>query len=91
MTKAAFARQEQLRLTDLKNWHYRLPREKASTIAKRPPVRLIPVKVSETAGDLTRPTPQIVIDIQALQVAVGSGADPAAIAELVAAIRKRTC
>lgn len=91
LTKAAFAQREQLRLTDLKNWHYRLPREKTATTAKRPPVRLIPVNLSKSLREVTRPAPQVVVDIQALQVAVGAGADPAAVAELVAAIRKRTC
>lgn len=97
MTKAAFARQEGLGFNDLKNWHYRLPRGKAGQQAskrlaiKRKPLRLVPVAVHPSGGGVARLAGQVVVDVQALQIAVAPGADPAFVADLVAAIRKRTC
>ena len=91
MTKSAFAQQEKLRLTDLRNWHYRLPRAQVrKQPMKRQPLRLVPVAVQGSGGTTPRIGP-VVVDIQALQIAVGAGADPAMVAELVSAIRKRTC
>lgn len=97
MTKSAFAQQEKVALTDLKNWHYRLPREKARQQAikrmaiKRKPLRLVPVAVQPSGGGVVRSAGQVVVDVHALQIAVAPGADPAFVADLVAAIRKRTC
>lgn len=92
MTKSAFARQEKLGLTDLKNWHYRLPRAKPRHQAiKRKPLRLIPVAVNPARDVVAPAAGHVVLDVQALQISVGPGADPALVAELVAAIRKRAC
>ena len=92
MTKSAFARQEKLGLTDLKNWHYRLPGAKGRQQAiKRKPLRLVPVAVQPSRDVVARSAGQVVVDVQALQIAVGPGADPTLVADLVAAIRKRAC
>lgn len=92
MAKSAFARQEKLRLKDLENWHYRLTRAKVGPRAvKRQPLRLVPVAVQASKDAVPRAAGQVVVDIQALQIAVGPGADPVSVAQLVVAIRKHTC
>lgn len=81
----------------MKNWHYRLPRGKAGQQAikrqaiKRKPLRMVPVAVQPSGGVVVRSGGQVVVDVHALQIGVAPGADPAFVADLVAAIRKRAC
>ena len=91
MTKPAFAQQEKLSLKALENWHYRLRRSKAPQAIKGPRLRLVPVAVQPVRGAVARAAGEVVVDVQALQITVGPDADPALVAQLVAAIRKHAC